>query len=793
MKLHSRPWARSVLWLFAGGLAVVTLWLFASLWPSQRPSGPRALGMAGAGAISLSANSDPAISGPVVGEPVAPVSFDGDVRDLPHVSKSEKTTRPELEFGFNRPGVGGDPNALDPIAQTWQGLEAMPAPIQNFKGLDLLTWGAGWPPDTHGDVGPDHYIQVVNTSVGIYDKDTTSQLAAFTFNDFFAGATAPCATNNNGDVIVLYDVVSGRWLISDFAWTDIANGPYYECIAVSKTADPVSGGWWLYTLRADDASHPWLNDYPKLGVWPDGIYVTANMFDCTDIFCFFASYEGVRVWALNRDDLISGAPLRSVLFDMNNTSYGALLPANYRGAPPPAGSPNYMLALGATNSTLALWKFHVDWVNTASSTFTGPTTINVSAYTLPTSPIPQPSPGTALDNLGDRLMSALQYRNIGGVEALWANHSVVSSGVTGIRWYEIRTPNATPTVFQQSTFQPDTTHRWMGSLAVDQSGNMALGYSVSSASLMPSVRYAGRLVTDTVNTLPQSETTLITGTGVQTDYFGQSLNRWGDYSSMSVDPSDDCTFWYTTEYYEVTGWDWQTRIGSFKFPSCGSGGPTPTPTRTATPGPSPTPTRTTTPGPSPTATPSATPGPGGGDIFLPLVLNAPPPPPVCTITLQDGGFEAFDGSDNPFWDEFSTNFDTPLCTLGLCGNGTGSAGPRTGAVWAWFGGTPLPENGSLSQSVFFPTASSTILQFYLWIGAAEPGSGTDDFVQALVDSTVVFSADATQIGSYPGYTLVTVDVSAFGNNASHTLLFNSITSGQTVNFNLDDVSLSCTS
>jgi subtilisin-like proprotein convertase family protein len=329
-----------------------------------------------------------------------------------------------------------------------------------------------------------------------------------------------------------------------------------------------------------------------------------------------------------------------------------------------------MLALGATNTTLALWKFHVDWVTPANSTFTGPTTINVSAYTLPTSEVPQPSPGTPLDNLGDRLMSALQYRNLGGVEALWANHSVVSGGITGVRWYEIRTPNATPTVFQQNTFQPDTTHRWMGSLAVDQSGNMAVGYSVSSSSLMPSIRYAGRLITDTLNTLPQSETTLITGTGVQSEYLGQSLDRWGDYSSMSVDPSDDCTFWYTTEYYEATGFDWQTRIGSFKFPSCGTTPPTPTPTVTGTgsatpsltstptvtgtgpatasltPSPTATATRTATPSPSPTpmvtatgsATPSLTPSPTATSIVpelhkvhLPLLSMAAPLPPGCTI------------------------------------------------------------------------------------------------------------------------------------------------------------------
>lgn len=191
-------------------------------------------------------------------------------------------------------------------------------------------------------------------------------------------------------------------------------------------------------------------------------------------------------------------------------------------------------------------------------------------------------------------MVQLQYRNLNGVESLWATHSVASGGVTGIRWYEIRGLNGTPSVYQQSTYQPDSNYRWMGSLAVDGQGNMAVGYSVSSSSIYPQIRYAGRLASDPLNTLGQTETTLIAGTGSQSGGY----NRWGDYSAMTVDPVDDCTFWYTTEYYETTGNDWQTRIGSFQFPGCGGTVPSPTPTSSPTPGP----TATNTPVPSPTPT-----------------------------------------------------------------------------------------------------------------------------------------------------------------------------------------------
>ena len=557
-------------------------------------AGPAMMGMEDEGArqITIEEATGPDVTGPFIGEAPVAASFDGDVRDLPQVPPAVVGDR--IEMPSPRQGNASDNlDVVDPVAQTdFGGTLAMPAPGANFLGLDQASWGAGWPPDTNGDVGPSHYIQTVNTSIGIYNK-TGTRLAAYTFDTFFSGTGTSCDDNNNGDPVVLYDAISGRWIITDFAWTDTANGPYYECIAVSKTTDPVSGGWWMYGFRADDASHAWLNDYPKLGVWRDGIYMSVNMFDCLDSSCSSATYKGVRVWALNRDAMINGQALTNVYFD-TSSSYFSIFPTNFRGAQPPAGTPNFFLSLGSS-TTLQMWKFNTNWTTPANSTFTGPTNITVASYTEPSVSVPQSGTTIKLDTLGDRLMVQLQYRYLNGVQSLWLSHTVASGGVTGVRWYEIRNPQSTPSVYQQSTYQPDSTYRWMPSIAVDGSGNAAIGYSASSSSIFPGIRYAGRLVTDPINALSQGEGTLVSGGGYQSSY-----TRWGDYSALTVDPVDDCTFWYTTEYYTSSGTNWQTRIGSFKFPSCG-GGPTPTATNTSLP-----PTATFTPQPA-----TATPTPGG--------------------------------------------------------------------------------------------------------------------------------------------------------------------------------------
>lgn len=507
------------------------------------------------------------IQGPFIGEPIYPTVFNGDLRDLAQLpeNKPEPAFPTPLRYIPGQEPKGSAPQLVgwhDPVVQPEFGNGEMPSPIANFAGLDFASFGSGWPPDTNGDVGPNHYIQTVNTSIGIYNKTTGARLVGLTFNAFFTGpAGTPCDNGNDGDPVVIYDPMADRWIVTDFAWDNFNTGPFYECIAVSQTGDPVSGGWYFYALRADTGFFTgYLNDYPKLGVWPDGWYMTANMFQQNPPGPGF----GVRAWALDRDSMLGGGPLNEVHFDLcTNGECGALLPSNMRGDLPPAGAPNYFATVSPPN-LFQVWEFDVDWATPGNSTFTGPVDVPVANFVTAQS-VPQLGSSSLLDSLSFRPMMQLQYRTIDGVESLWMNHTVAAGdGIGGVRWYEVQDPGGTPTLVQESTYQPDSHHRWMGSLAVDQDGNMAVGYSVSSGTMYPAIRYSGRLAGEIPGQLTQGEATLIAGTGSQT-----GISRWGDYSTMTVDPADDCTFWFTTEYYAATGSNWQTRIGSFKFPSCG--------------------------------------------------------------------------------------------------------------------------------------------------------------------------------------------------------------------------------
>ena len=255
------------------------------------------------------------------------------------------------------------------------------------------------------------------------------------------------------------------------------------------------------------------------------------------------------------------------------------MPADVDGAtPPPAGAPNHYLtlqglSLGDPADRLQQWDFHVDWTTPASSSFTQAAVLPVAAFNanmcnFARACIAQPGTTAKLDAISDRLMFRNAYRNFGTYEAEVVDHTVnVGSNQGGIRWYELRNTSTAPTLFQQGTYAGDTTNtqsRWMGSAALDANGDVAVGYSVASSTTSPSIRYVGRLVGDPLGTLPQGEATLIAGTGSQT----VANSRWGDYSMLSVDPSDGCTFWYTQEYYATSGTNWQTRVGAFRFPSC---------------------------------------------------------------------------------------------------------------------------------------------------------------------------------------------------------------------------------
>jgi hypothetical protein len=440
----------------------------------------------------------------------------------------------------------------------------MPATLSNFEGVGKGMVGytiSGDPPDTNGDIGINHYIQTVNSSFAIFNRSGTVLYGPSNINTLWSGFGGSCQTDNDGDPVVKYDKRADRWVISQFAVASGGStGPFYQCVAVSTTSDPL-GTYYRYAFSFAN-----FNDYPKLGIWPDAYYFTFNMFTGP------GAWVGGEVCALNRTAMLAGSAATMQCFGPY-ANYGSMLPSDLDGrTDPPSGSPNYLLALDNNPLLLDFWKLHIDWAVPANSTLTGPTQIAIPTYTGLLS-VAQQGSAKRLDGLGDRLMYRLAYRNMGSYESLVVNHSVDAAGTTGlgtagIRWYEVRSPATTPTLYQKGTFAPDSMSRWMGSMAMDASGNIAVGYSISSATSFPSINFTGRLAADPLNTLPQGETVMVAGTGANNpSYAGDA--RWGDYSSISVDPTDDCTFWYTNEYFSTTAaFNWRTRIGSFKFPSC---------------------------------------------------------------------------------------------------------------------------------------------------------------------------------------------------------------------------------
>jgi hypothetical protein len=474
------------------------------------------------------------------------------------------------------------PSAMAPAAAP------APGPDSSFDGLDFATWGAGHPPDENGDVGPDYYIQAVNTSIGIYDKSTGSRVAAFTFDAFMSQGQFGnlCDTDNFGDPVVLYDSFENRWFITDFAFQldgsgNVVNPPgAFQCIAVSKTGDPVTGGWNFYSVVAPGA----LNDYPKFGVWPDGIYMSANMFG----YPATGSYEGYHAWALDKQQMYAGAPTAQVVDFAGDTNDFTVIPANARlqAGTPPSGSSEYFVSTEQFLNSLSIYKFHVDWDKPSTSTFTGPLTQLAPNCWPNADPGNATTPANAVDVLAVRAMAQAQYTNLGGAESLWVDHTVqrgvsatnttcnaATGGNATVRWYQANVTGGTvaANVVQGSSFDPDganTFFRFMPSLAVDRLGDLAIGYTKSNSTTNPQVKYAGRLAGDPANTLGQGEQTLINGTGSQSGNCGGSACvRWGDYSGMALDPNG-CAFWLTGEYYATNGLDDLTRIGSFHYPSC---------------------------------------------------------------------------------------------------------------------------------------------------------------------------------------------------------------------------------
>lgn len=523
---------------------------------------------------------------PAIGMPlVVPSSFDGDVRNLPQVPakpyhmwevrEPESEKQKPLKYAFE----------LDVPNNVLVG--DMPTPSQNFAGLafnDTCTGGqcgAGWPPDVVGQIGLNYYIEAVNDAWGIYSKSGTL-LASFTEDAIWGtSGTNPCSNGNNmGDPIVIYDMYSDRWILTNFAFAlDGSNNPiapFYQCFVVSKTSDPISGGWWLYALQMDPGGtgkppSGTLNDYPKFGLWPDCLYMASNEFTMPA-----GSFAGTAFASLSYRDMEKGAPLTWALGYETSGNIYTMVPSTVNGntpaAQPPAGRPNYFVQESQLYWGYELRPFTAGANCGSGGSLGAMTLVSQATYSSPCGAtncnvVSQPGTTIKLDSLGDRVMNKVQYRNVAGVESLWVVHSVRSATNSTVRpqWAQINVTGGTisTTPVQEQIYAPDTTiNRWMSSIAADNAGNAAMGFSTGNGTApnYPSISYAGRLVGDTLGTMGQGETQLYAGTGSQTSY-----SRWGDYTEMSVDPADDCTFWYTDEYLSATGTVWRTRIGAFRY------------------------------------------------------------------------------------------------------------------------------------------------------------------------------------------------------------------------------------
>jgi hypothetical protein len=477
---------------------------------------------------------------------------------------------------------------------------------QNFPGLGQ-GFNVNWtnqglvPPDTTMAVGPTQIVQWVNIRLSVMDKSGNpligGALGYIAGNAIWSGlpVTSNCRNTNQGDPMVQYDRIADRWVLSQFAFTLAtatngsgriypAVGSYRQCIAVSTTGD-ATGTYALY-----EYSYPSLPDYPKLGVWPDGgngsYVVTSNDFSFSTV-TGLSSFVGARICGYDRAALVAGNPATGICF-AGMTNRFSLIPSDLDGStPPPAGAPNYVVSqdwffFNSPPYSVRLQKLHLDFATPVNSTFTDGIGGGFNSFIqLPVGSllgacgdsggacVPQPTTVRVLDTLSMRPMYRLAYRNRGpGQESLVFTHSIdpPGSAVAGMNWIELRNPGANPpSIYQNGALNPsDGVNRWMGSGAMDKVGNIAIGYSVSSGAVFPGIRIAGRYRTDVRSTM-RGELNVVTGTGAQTT----AAQRWGDYSAMQVDPTDDCTFWYTQEYYAVTSLrDWATRIIAFKFPNC---------------------------------------------------------------------------------------------------------------------------------------------------------------------------------------------------------------------------------
>ena len=525
------------------------------------------------------------VVGPMLSRPVSELP----IAVQQPLEKEREINPPRHEALFDRAGnrFGSVAPRQDDALAGAQPTQLTPALTQDFEGVGNVN--GVLPPDTEGTVGPNHYVQVVNLSFAIYDKSGTLLSGPSNTNTLWAGFGGPCQNDNDGDAIFLYDEEADRFVLTQFA---VTGSNQSVCWAVSQTSNPL-GSYYLYEVVT-----PRFPDYFKVGVWPDS---SNNAY-------FFGTNSGFQnqydVFAVDRANMLAGNTARPMQFFQNFVNL--MMPADldgYNGGAglPPAGSPGifYTFRDGGESyfsnpptDSIDIWEFAVDWNTPANSSFTQVQTITPAQgladfnWTVcgffNSNCIPQPGTAQGIDSASWWPMQRLVYRNFGSHETLvgsWTVDVLATGNRAAPRWFELRDTGSGWTIHQQGTHSPDAIHRWMPSAAIDGSGNIAIGYSRGDGSNFASIYYAVHEAgVDALGTL-SAEALMTTATGAQTN----TAARWGDYSSMELDPADDCTFWFTHEYLTTTGSaPWRTRVGSFKVPSCG-GPPAPTFTLSCSP------------------------------------------------------------------------------------------------------------------------------------------------------------------------------------------------------------------
>lgn len=457
----------------------------------------------------------------------------------------DRIKNPSFEAQIDNLDVPENLDAVDPVVQTESNRESNYWPLRSVMGIGNVN--GVYPPDTDGAAGPDHYFLMVNLSFAVYSKEGLLLYGPADNSTLWDGFPGPWSGTNDGDPIVLYDQEADRWFASQFA-VNTSNNTFWELVAISETGDPL-GAWYRYAFQFN-----YFNDYPKFGVWHNAYLGTFNFFNASG-----TSYVGGGAVALERDAMLAGDPdAQMIMFPISNAKFG-IMPADFDGTPPPSSEPAWFAHMNRTgNKNLEIWKAEINWDNPTSSTYTMANSLVVAAFNSSVGSIPQPNTTQTLDAIGGQLMFRLQYRNFGSYSTLVANHTVTANARAAIRWYELRKTSSDWSIYQQATYQPDNDYRWMGSIAMNANGNIALGYGVSSGTTYPSIRYAGRTANAPLGEFNIPESVIVDGTAAQTN-----VNRWGDYSAMTIDPSDDSTFWYA-HMYRLSN-NWRTHFASFNF------------------------------------------------------------------------------------------------------------------------------------------------------------------------------------------------------------------------------------